>query len=362
MEHEYKRDERMAAERFSVNMGASSARLVREEDIDPAELRRKQYECGGTEHRYIDMFCERYHDRGIAGRMHADAAEQEKKEALSRACAPGAYVQAERLAGKTAKAGKSDREAASGKANQEGRETLDAYRSGISDGRRYMTVEDFARYYHDQRGYKFPQYRQSVTDDERIAAVRAATPAREMRLEEPKKAGWLTDQDKVPAFIRKLLARPAFQRINEWAGETFPREGEMKCVDRQDRVSGTRAPRRIPAGLVAALVTVVVSMSMVISSTVLVSQTTRDLSQKKEQLAELQEAYGELSDQLTLKNDALDIEDKATNELGMVHEKYLDGQYLTEANEDHLEVFDEDRDGDKKTGIAWLLSAFGWGD
>jgi hypothetical protein len=45
----------------------------------------------------------------------------------------------------------------------------------------------------------------------------------------------------------------------------------------------------------------------------------------------------------------------------MVHEKYLNGEYLTEDKEDSLEVLDEGRDGEKK-GLSWLLSAFGIGD
>jgi hypothetical protein len=46
----------------------------------------------------------------------------------------------------------------------------------------------------------------------------------------------------------------------------------------------------------------------------------------------------------------------------MVHEKYLNGEYLTEEHEDYLEVFDEDKNGETKFGLAWLLSAFGLGD
>ncbi len=342
MKQEYTREERLAGERFSIGTGGSSARLVREDEIDPAELRRKQAECGGTDARYIDMFCERYRDRGIAGRVHADAAKQEKKEALSRASAPGTYIRAERLADEMSR--------------RDEREALDAYRSGMSDGRRYMTVDDFARYYHDQRGYKFPQYR-TATDAERIAAVNAVVATRETRLEQPKKAGWLTETDKLPRPLRRLLDKPFFARLNLWAAETFPRECEMQTESHK-----VRRNRPIPAGLTAALVTVMVSMAMVISSTVAVSQATRELSQQKEALADLKEMHGELSDQLALKNDSLDIEDKATNELGMVPEKYLGGEYLTEEKEDHLEIYDDEQDGDKKSGLSWLLSAFGWGD
>jgi cell division protein FtsB len=338
MEHEYKRDERQAYDRFTLNTAGSSARLVQEDEIDPAELRRKQMECGGSGDQYIEMFCNRYRDRGIAGRIHTDAAKQEKKEALSRAITPGSYVGTEKLAGK---------------------EQLDAYRTGESEGKRYMTADDFARYYHDQRGYKYPQYR-TATDAERIAAVQAVVAANthETRLEQPKKAVWLTDTDKLPAPLQKLMTRPFFVRLNEWAGETFPRENEVRT---QSRESGMKRYRPIPAGLVAALVTVFVSMSMVIASTVSVSQATRDISQLKESVAEMQEIHEELSDQLALKNDMLAIEDKATSELGMVHEKYLNGEYLDESTEDHLEVFDEDREGEEMGGLSWLLSAFGWG-
>ena len=334
MEHEYKRDERLISDRFTLSHSGSSARVVREDEIDPAELRRKQAECRGSV-RYIDMFCERYRDRGIAGRVHADAARQEKKEALTRAITPGAYIAADELAAKEKK--------------------LDTYRTGSSDGKRYMTVDDFARYYHDQRGYKYPQYR-AATDEERIAAVQAVTPTREKRLEQPKKAGWLTDTDKLPAPLARLLKKPFFVRLNEWAQETFPREGEMRISTRP--VGGFRS-RRVPVGLVAALVTVLVSMSTVITSTVSVSQATRQLSQTKDAYVEMQEIHSELENQLDLKNDMLAIEEYASEELGMVHEKYLHGEYLTEDKEDSLEVLDEGRDGEK-SGLSRLLSAFGF--
>ena len=336
MEREYKRDERYVSDRLTLSHVSSSARVVREEDIDPAVLRRKQAECHDSEARFVEMFCERYRDRGIAGRVHADAARQEKKEALTRAITPGAYVGADELAAKEQK--------------------LDKYRTGKSDGKRYMTVDDFARYYHDQRGYKYPQYR-AATDEERIAAVKAVAPAKEVRLEQPKKAVWLTDSDKLPAVLRSLMKKPFFVWLNEWAQETFPREGEMRIETRP--VGGFRS-RRVPVGLVAALVTVLVSMSTMIVSTVSVSQATRELSQIKESYTDMKEIHRELEDQLDLKNDMLAIEEYASGELGMVHEKYLNGEYLTEDREDSLEVLDEGRDGEK-TGLARLLSAFGFG-
>ncbi len=339
MDHEYKRDERLVGERFTLTPG-SSARLVDESEIDPAELRRKMSECGGSSARYMDMFCERYRDRGISGRIHADVAQQEKEEALGRAGTPGSYISADRLA----------RE-----------ERLKVYRSGVSEGRRYMTADDFARYYHDQRGYRFPQYRKA-TDAERIRAVeavKAVSTIRETRVEQPKKAVRLINTDKFPKFLRGLPGRSALARLNERLGEIFPR-----VIETSEKTSATSAlrTRRIPVGLTAALVTVMISMSMVITGTVLVSQATRELSQQKEELAQLKEAHGELSDELALKNDSLHIEERAREELGMVPEKYLHGEYITEERKDELEILDEDRGGEERSGLAWLLSAFGIGD
>ena len=326
---------------LTLSGGGSSARLLKDSELSATERRRKDAESEATDSRYIDMLCQRYRDRGIASKVHADAARQKKKEALDRAIAPGAYVMTEKLSGK---------------------EKPNRYRSGVADGKRFMTVDDFDRYYHDQRGYRFPQYRAStVTSTRRNPAelsaeqMAEAVDAGEVLL--PKKAGWLTDTDKLPAPIARLMEKPFFVWLNEWAQETFPREAEMRIETRP--VGGFRS-RRVPVGMVAALVTVLISMSTVITSTVSVSQATRELSRIKESYAEMVEINGELEDQLDLKNDMLAIEDYASNELGMVHEKYLNGEYLTEDKEDSLEVLDEGRDG-QKSGLARLLSAFGFG-
>ena len=102
------------------------------------------------------------------------------------------------------------------------------------------------------------------------------------------------------------MEKPLFRRLNEWAGETFPRETKVVKADRK--------PHRVPAGVVAGLVVVAVSMSLVISGTVLVSQSTREVSELKDTLAEKQAIRSELSDRLDLKNDLLGIKDIAYNQ------------------------------------------------
>lgn len=332
MEKEYNRSERVA-----ISYSGSSARVIRGEDLDPSVRRRKDAETGDTDSRYIEMFCERYRDRGIAGRVRREATEQKKKEALHRAETPGSYVMTDAL--------------------EELAGTPNTYRSGISDGKRYMTADDFRRYYRDQRNYRYPQYGDVKSTPESREAIRAMVVARESAKEvtSPKKAGWLTDTDKLPAFVQRLLTFKVFERLNEWAGETFPREKEMMIA------APKKLSHSLPVGLVATLVTVAVSMTMVISSTVLVSQSTREISQLKEELSAREDAVSDLTDMLALKSDMLTIEDKATNELGMVNEQYLQSEHLSDDAEDYVEVFDDE--GEKKeNGLSALLSAFGFGD
>ncbi len=331
MEREYDRAERVAFSGW--NAGGSSARMVDADTLDPAARRRKDAEAEATARQYIEMFCNRYRDRGIAGRVHADAAKQEKQEALNRAIAPGAYVMTETL---------------------ENERNANAYRTGMSDGKPYMTVDDFARYYHDQRGYKFPQYRTvaSVRPGEAAMAVEARAAEGELR---SKKAGWLADTDKCPAPVRKLMKYRFVRFLNEWAGETFPREAEIRRAPVQKR-------RLLPAGVVASLVTVAVSMSLVIGSTVLVSQSTRELSQLKQEVGVQEEIIDRLSDELALKNDALGIEQRAQQDLGMVPERYLSAGYIQNDAEDYIEIYDGTTSSVRRSGLSALLSAFGFGE
>lgn len=340
MKQEYDRRERTAGA-VSVNAGGvtsmngmagSSARPVKNGELTAEERRRKDAETSGIDEKYIEMLCDRYRDRGIAGRVHADAARQQKQEALARARTPGAYAMTERLSGENG---------------------MDRYRSGVAGGRRYMTVNDYNHYFHDQRDFKFPEYRASGR-----AAMRhepeemlAETPAAAEVLP-PKKAGWLTDTDKLPARLKKWMEKPLFRRLNEWAGETFPRETKVVKADRK--------PHRVPAGVVAGLVVVAVSMSLVISGTVLVSQSTREVSELKDTLAEKQAIRSELSDRLDLKNDLLGIKDIAVEQYGMVGEEYINGQYLDNRQDDWLEVYGDGAQTDT-SGWAAILSAFGFG-
>jgi len=332
MEREYGRAGQANIGRVVIG---GSASLIRDGEMSREERRRREAAVGNLDKRYVEKLCERYRDRGIASHVHADAAQQEKNEALTRAMAPGAYIMTEQLSSKM------------GSGIGENK-----YRSGQSDGKRYMTVDDFSRYYHDQRGYKMPQFRHrsSYTVQDELAVASSDVSPREATL--PKKDGWLTDTDKLPTVVQKLFKYSWVQRLNVWAGETFPREKNMEI--------STAKRRALPAAVLASLVTVAVSMTMIVGSTVLVSRSQMEVSQLRQELADKKEVSGELSDKLDLKNDMLNIRDIAVNELGMVGEEYLSGNYVKVDKDDSIEVYEKEEK--QESGLSALLSAMGFGN
>ena len=334
MNREYERPSRV-----SLSGSGSSARLLRADELTPAQRRSKDAQSADTDRQYIDMLCDRYRDRGVAGKVHADEARQKRQEALNRAVTPGSYVATGQLGGRR---------------NQtSGEDDMAEYRSGRSEGRRFMTADDFNRYYRDRRNFRNPQYQAPVVQTVRHDPAELAAEYSGMEGIPPKKAGWLTDTDKLPAPFRKLMKLPFMQRLNVWAAETFPKETAV--------VPSRRRAKPIPVGAVAGLAVVAVSMSLVIGSTVLVSRSTREVSELKDRLEERRTVQSELSDQLDLKNDLLSIRERAVNELGMVGEQYLNGSRLDSTAEDHLEIENGSRSGERKSGWAAILSAFGIG-
>ncbi len=323
--------------RVSMADSGSSARLLRDDELTPEQRRRKDAQSADTDRRCIDMLCDRYRDRGVAGRVHADEARQRRQEALNRAMMPGSYMAAGR------------------QQRQPGGEEDDmaGYRSGRADGRQFMTVDDFSRYYSDRRNFRTPRYQAPVVQAVRHDPAELAAEFSGMEELLPKKAGWLTDTDKLPAPLRRLMKLPFMQRLNVWAAETFPKETVV--------VRSRRRAKPIPVGAVAGLAVVAVSMSLVIGSTVLVSRSTREVSELKDKLEERRTVQSELSDQLDLKNDLLSVRERAVNELGMVDEQYVSGSYLDSGAEDYLEIEDGNGNGESKSGWAAILSAFGIG-
>lgn len=271
---------------------------------------------------YVDFLCQRYKDRGIAAHVRLDAKRQEREEALSHAMAPGAYIMAEKVS--------------DGKA--------DKYRTGLYKGERYMSSDDFVRYYHDQRSYKMPNYNVRTVTPEASEDREGA-----MGGQSPKKALWLTVSEQMPRSVRKYLEKPVTARLADFSRDWFPIEKDQKREESQDK--------KKPAGVVGAMLAVTLCAVLIVSSSVMVSLSIREASILQRELDALNKEYTMLSTELSLKNDMLEIERIATEEYNMVRSEYVSVQVLTTQSEDTVEIF-EAKD-EFAQGLSNLLSAIG---
>ena len=269
---------------------------------------------------YVEALCKRYKDRGIAAHVRTDAKRQEREEALSHAMAPGAYIMAERVS--------------DGKA--------DKYRTGLYKGERHMTADDFVRYYHDQRSYKMPNYSVRATVAEQQEAEVTGG-------QSPKKALWLTLTEQMPESVRKYLESPATARLAEISRDWFPIEKEQKCEKSE--------VKKMPAGVLGAMLTVTLCCVMIVGSSVMVSLSVREASILQNKLDALDKQYTTLNTELSLKNDMLEIERIAVEEYNMVRSEYVPTQVLTTESENTVEVYEQKSEFGQ--GLSNLLSAIG---
>lgn len=271
---------------------------------------------------YVQALCERYKDRGIAAHVRLDAKRQEREEALSHAMAPGAYIMAEKVS--------------DGKA--------DKYRTGLYKGQRHMTADDFVRYYHDQRSYKMPNY--NIRTEMPLGAEEQSAVAGG---QSPKKALWLTVTEQMPQSVRKYLESPATARLAEISRDWFP-------IEKEERREKSDA-KKMPAGVLGAMLTVTLCCVMIVGSSVMVSLSIREASILQSELDSLNKQYTTLNTELSLKNDMLEIERIAVEEYGMVRSDFVSAGVLSTKSENSVEVYETK--GEFGKGLSNLLGAIG---
>ena len=271
---------------------------------------------------YVQALCERYKDRGIAAHVRLDAKRQEREEALSHAMAPGAYIMAEKVS--------------DGKA--------DKYRTGLYKGQRHMTADDFVRYYHDQRSYKMPNYNVRTEMPSQAEESGAAAGG-----QSPKKALWLTVTGQMPQSVSKYLESPATARLAEISKDWFPIEKE----ERREKSD----VKKMPAGVLGAMLTVTLCCVMIVGSSVMVSLSIREASILQSELDSLNKQYTTLNTELSLKNDMLEIERIAVEEYGMVRSDFVSAEVLSTDSENSVEVYETKSEFGQ--GLSNLLGAIG---
>ena len=216
----------------------------------------------------------------------------------------------------------------------------DSYRSGVYNGSRYMTSDDFVRYFKTRRAFYMPSaFKAEPTEAE--TEKNSAVPARKNGAS----SSGLTPSESgsKESHIRGLIAA-----AKKFAKEWFP-------VERlEGRSEGKKF--KLPVSAMAGIAVFAVSMTLTVSGSVLVGTSESNVGKLDSQIASLKAQKADIEGKLDLKYTVEQIEADA-KDLGMIKRQYADNEYITLKEDDEVVVYDDGEE--KNVGLASLLSAFG---
>ena len=213
----------------------------------------------------------------------------------------------------------------------------DCYRSGEYNGSKYMTSDDFVRYFKSRRSFHAPSVLQ---EREAEAGKNSAVPQRKaaghrglVRSESDSKEGHLSN---VTALVRAF--------VEKW----FPMEPLA------GRTEGAKF--RIPVSVLSGMAVFSISLGLIVSGSVMIGRASGELGQQKSEIARLEAEQTDLEGKLDLKYNLNEIEEDVKS-LVMIKRHYATQEYLTVNGEEEI-ILHEDAE-EKNVGLAALLSSFG---
>lgn len=214
----------------------------------------------------------------------------------------------------------------------------DTYRSGEYNGSKYMTSEDFVRYFRTRRAFYMP----STQKAQEAKAEEAETSSVPQRKNGASPAS-PSESGSKEGHIGRLLS-VAKRLAIKW----FPIERA------EGRTEGVRA--RFPVPVLAGMAVFTISMSLIVGGSVMVGDATAMVGKLDSEIATLEAQRDDLEGKLDLKYTVDQIEADA-KALGMVKREYADSEYITIENDDEVKIYD---DGEEENfSLSSLLSAFG---
>lgn len=214
----------------------------------------------------------------------------------------------------------------------------DSYRSGVYNGSKYMTSDDFVRYFKSRRDFYMPEaLRKKQAETEAKAVAKKRTVGRGSRE--------LThsDSDSKEGHLSTLIS--ALKSFREKWLPVEPGEGRRE-------VKGFR----LPAAALGGLAVFTISLGLIVGGSVMIGNASGELGRLNSKISVLEAQQTDLEGKLDLKYNINEIEEDARS-LGMIKREHADNQYLPIKGDNEVIVYEEDRD--ENIGLAALLAAFG---
>ena len=257
---------------------------------------------------------ERYRYRGVSSNVKSEMLLVSKQEEASRAAYPISYVLFDAKS-----------------------KIADSYRSGEYKGSKYMTSDDFVRYFKNRRAFYMPETakEQSIEAKSENSAVptRRSAAGRGLVKSESGKEGHLAHTASV---------------LKELKDKWFPVEAKEGREE--------HGKFRLPLSAMSGIAVFAVSLGLIVGGSVMLGNATGEVGKLNSKIAALEAQRTEMQNELDLKYNIDEIEEDVTA-LGMIKREYADNEYVTVNEEEQIVIYE---DGESENmGLAALLSAFG---
>ena len=214
----------------------------------------------------------------------------------------------------------------------------DSYRSGVYNGSKYMTSDDFVRYFKTRRAFYMPEAVRAKQQAEEAAVV---APQRKTFGRGRRESG---KQDSKEGHLSDLISA-AKEIVKEW----LPMEaGEFKL---QWKLT------RLPTAAMSALAVFTISLGLIVGGSVMIGNASGELGGLNSEIASLEETQTELESKLSMKYDINQLKNEV-EDMGMIKMGHADNQYITIDSDCDVIVYDKEEK--ETTPLMALLSAFGF--
>lgn len=117
-----------------------------------------------------------------------------------------------------------------------------------------------------------------------------------------------------------------------------------------------RGSVRFPVSVFAAIATVSISLMLIVAGSVMTRRAEKRVSELSDEIGSAYVEIADLRADLEVRDDLIVIREIAVNEYGMVDSEYVRSEYITLAQEESVETFEEK---DDTVSLSALLSAIG---
>lgn len=249
-------------------------------------------------------------------------------------------------------------------ANQRDASSTEKYKSGLVNGRRYMTDDDFADYYRSNREEAAVKNAHADTsvilqkvDRERHEIkehrVRATSEKKDVRAElkiaadkaNPKQR---VEGKKISPTPKESNAKSKLAKEVKVAAKTWIPVDEMMNEEVRE---GKR--ENLPLSVIFAIVLVTLCLLLIVGSIVLLATAKQEQVQLENEIELLDQRIEQLKSDLDKKNEDADIEIFAKEELGMISQEHINAEYINTNKTDGVSKYEQSSDVFSSL-IAWF--------